>query len=120
MSRVKGLAARIRSILRSADAEARLDEEFRFHLETETEHLIREGSPNRRWDVVPVTVLLDARSNRNVQRNVAATRATKPENCVETVQGGLESVDEYGRLRSHVKQHRRAVWEFLNCLPKGG
>ena len=41
----KGLAARARSILRPGDAEARLDEEFRFHLETETEHLIREGVP---------------------------------------------------------------------------
>ena len=45
MSYWKGLAARARSILRRDDAEARLDEEFRFHLETETEHLIREGVP---------------------------------------------------------------------------
>lgn len=45
MSFFKGLAARARSILRPGDAEARLDEEFRFHLETETEHLIREGVP---------------------------------------------------------------------------
>jgi hypothetical protein len=45
MSRWKGLAARARSILRPGDAEVRLDEEFRFHLETETEHLIREGVP---------------------------------------------------------------------------
>src|SRR5687767_14113937 len=41
----RGLAARARSILRPGDAEARLDEEFRFHLETQTEHLIREGVP---------------------------------------------------------------------------
>jgi putative ABC transport system permease protein len=39
----KGVAARARSILRPGDAEARLAEEFRFHLETETEQLIREG-----------------------------------------------------------------------------
>src|SRR5688572_27033948 len=45
MSLFKGLTARARSILRPGDAEARLDEEFRFHLETETEHLIREGVP---------------------------------------------------------------------------
>jgi putative ABC transport system permease protein len=45
MSRLKGLAARARSIFRPDDAEARRDEEFRFHLETETEHLIREGVP---------------------------------------------------------------------------
>ena len=45
MSYLKGLAARARSILRPGDAEARLDEEFRFHLETETEHLIQEGVP---------------------------------------------------------------------------
>ena len=45
MSLLKGLAARARSMLRPGDAEARLDEEFRFHLETETEHLIREGVP---------------------------------------------------------------------------
>jgi predicted permease len=45
MSVLKGLAARARSILRPADAEARLDEEFRFHLDAETEHLIRQGVP---------------------------------------------------------------------------
>ena len=45
MSLWKGIAARARSILRPGDAEARLDEEFRFHVETETEHLIREGVP---------------------------------------------------------------------------
>ena len=45
MSTLKGLAARARSILRPGDAESRLDEEFRFHLDTETEHLIREGVP---------------------------------------------------------------------------
>ena len=45
MSVLKGLAARARSILRPDDAEARLEEEFRFHLESETEHLIREGVP---------------------------------------------------------------------------
>src|SRR5262245_18213584 len=43
MSLWKGLAARVRSIVRPGDAEARLDEEFQFHLETETEHLIRQG-----------------------------------------------------------------------------
>jgi hypothetical protein len=43
MSRWKGLAARARSMLRPGDAEARLEEEFRFHLETQTEQLIREG-----------------------------------------------------------------------------
>jgi putative ABC transport system permease protein len=43
MSWRKGLAARARSIFRPGDAEARLDEEFQFHLETETEHLIRQG-----------------------------------------------------------------------------
>jgi hypothetical protein len=37
MSLWKGIAARVRSILRPGDAEARLDEEFRFHVETETE-----------------------------------------------------------------------------------
>jgi putative ABC transport system permease protein len=45
MASLKGLAARARSIFRPGDAEARLDEEFRFHLESETEHLIREGVP---------------------------------------------------------------------------
>jgi predicted permease len=43
MPSLKGLAARARSIFRPGDAEARLEEEFRFHLETETEQLIREG-----------------------------------------------------------------------------
>ena len=45
MSVWKGLAARAGSMFRPGDAEARLDEEFRFHLETETEHLIRQGVP---------------------------------------------------------------------------
>ena len=45
MSFWKGLSARVRSVFRPADAEARLDEEFRFHLEAETEHLIRQGVP---------------------------------------------------------------------------
>jgi ABC-type antimicrobial peptide transport system permease subunit len=43
MPSLKGLAARARSIFRPGDAEARLEEEFRFHLEAETEQLIREG-----------------------------------------------------------------------------
>src|SRR5690242_3286221 len=43
MSFWKGLAARTRSMLRPGDAEERLDEEFRFHLETETDRLVREG-----------------------------------------------------------------------------
>src|SRR5262245_2935747 len=43
MSVWKGLAARARSMLRPGDAEARLDEEFQFHLDTETERLIRAG-----------------------------------------------------------------------------
>jgi predicted permease len=45
MSRWKGLAARARSVFRPADAEARIDEEFRFHLEQETDQLIRDGVP---------------------------------------------------------------------------
>lgn len=45
MSFWKGLAARARSVFRPGDAEARLDEEFQFHVETQTEHLIREGVP---------------------------------------------------------------------------
>jgi len=43
MSIWKAVAARARSMFRPNDAEARLDEEFRFHVDTETEHLIREG-----------------------------------------------------------------------------
>ncbi|HEY7501029.1 MAG TPA: ABC transporter permease [Vicinamibacterales bacterium] len=45
MSAWKGLAARARSILRPGAAEARLEEEFQFHLETETKRLIGEGVP---------------------------------------------------------------------------
>ena len=45
MSLLKGLAARTRAIFRPSDAEARLEEEFRFHLESEIDHLIREGVP---------------------------------------------------------------------------
>jgi len=45
MSVWKGLRARARSVFRPGDAEARLDEEFRFHLESEIEHLIRDGVP---------------------------------------------------------------------------
>ena len=40
---MKGVAARIRSILHPRAAEARMDEEFRFHLEMETAKYIREG-----------------------------------------------------------------------------
>ena len=46
MSVLKGLTARVRSVFRPRTAEARLDEEFQFHVETETEHLIREGVPS--------------------------------------------------------------------------
>jgi predicted permease len=45
MSIWKGLKARARSMFRPGDAEARLEEEFQFHIETQTEHLIREGVP---------------------------------------------------------------------------
>ena len=45
MSRLKGLAARARAWLRPHSADARLDEEFRFHVDTETQNLIRHGVP---------------------------------------------------------------------------
>ena len=45
MSVLKGVVARARSWLRPRGAEARLDEEFQFHLDTETENLIRYGVP---------------------------------------------------------------------------
>ncbi|MEX2154924.1 MAG: ABC transporter permease [Gemmatimonadaceae bacterium] len=43
MSRTKGILARVRAIFRSRAAEARMEEEFRFHLEMETQRLIGEG-----------------------------------------------------------------------------
>jgi predicted permease len=43
MSLLKGLRARLRSILRARDAEARMDEEFRFHVEMETKRLVDQG-----------------------------------------------------------------------------
>ncbi len=43
MSWLKGAAARLRSLARPGGSEARMDEEFRFHLEMETERLVREG-----------------------------------------------------------------------------
>jgi predicted permease len=43
VSRLKGMTARLRSILRPRDAEDRMEEEFRFHVEMETARLVREG-----------------------------------------------------------------------------
>lgn len=43
MSRLKGLLARLRAVLRPSDAEGRMEEEFRFHLEMEQARLVREG-----------------------------------------------------------------------------
>jgi predicted permease len=45
VSRLKGLAARLRAILRPREADDRVDEEFRFHLDMETARLVREGLP---------------------------------------------------------------------------
>jgi hypothetical protein len=43
VSRLQGLAARLRAVLRPGEAEARMEEEFRFHVEMETARLVREG-----------------------------------------------------------------------------
>jgi putative ABC transport system permease protein len=43
VSELKGMAARLRSILRPRQAEDRMEEEFRFHLDLETARLVREG-----------------------------------------------------------------------------
>ena len=43
MSLLKGLAARLRSMFASGASEARMEEEFRFHLTMETERLIALG-----------------------------------------------------------------------------
>jgi predicted permease len=45
VSRLKGLAARLRAILRPREADDRVEEEFRFHLDMETARLVREGVP---------------------------------------------------------------------------
>ena len=45
MSRLQGLVARLRSILRPDDAEGRMEEEFRFHLDMEQARLVRQGLP---------------------------------------------------------------------------
>jgi predicted permease len=45
MSRLKGAAARLRSMLFRRGTEARMEEEFRFHMEMETEKNIRLGMP---------------------------------------------------------------------------
>jgi putative ABC transport system permease protein len=45
VSRLKGMAARLRSLLRPGEADARAEEELRFHLEMETARLVREGWP---------------------------------------------------------------------------
>ena len=45
MSRLQGLIARLRSILRPDDAEGRMEEEFRFHLDMEQARLVRQGLP---------------------------------------------------------------------------
>ena len=43
MSRLGGLLARLRAVLRPRDAEGRMEEEFRFHLEMEQARLVRSG-----------------------------------------------------------------------------
>lgn len=43
MSLLKGFAARLRSIFRASDAELRMNEEFRFHVEMESQRLIDQG-----------------------------------------------------------------------------
>jgi predicted permease len=43
VSRLRGILARIRAVLRPSDAEGRMEEEFRFHIEMEQARLVREG-----------------------------------------------------------------------------
>jgi hypothetical protein len=43
VSGLKGIAARLRSIMHPREAEDRMEEEFRFHLDKETARLEREG-----------------------------------------------------------------------------
>ena len=43
MSRLLGLLARVRAVFRPSNAEGRMEEEFRFHLEMEQARLVREG-----------------------------------------------------------------------------
>ena len=43
MSWITGLRSRLRQLLGRADAEERMDEEIRFHIELETEKNVREG-----------------------------------------------------------------------------
>jgi hypothetical protein len=45
MSLLKGFAARMRSLFASGASEARMEEEFRFHLTMETERLVALGLP---------------------------------------------------------------------------
>ena len=45
MSRIKGVLARVRSILRPSEAEHRMEEEFRFHVEMEARRLAQGGLP---------------------------------------------------------------------------
>src|SRR6476620_860418 len=45
VSRLQGLLARLRAVLRPGDAEGRMEEEFRFHLEMEQARLVRQGLP---------------------------------------------------------------------------
>lgn len=45
MKWLDGLRARLRLLLSPRDAESRMNEEFRFHIEMETENLVRDGVP---------------------------------------------------------------------------
>ncbi len=45
MSRVRGVLARLRAVFRPSDAESRMEEEFRFHLDMEQARLVRDGLP---------------------------------------------------------------------------
>ena len=43
MSRLKGLSAQLRDVFRGNEAEARMEEEFEFHIDMETRKLVGEG-----------------------------------------------------------------------------
>ena len=58
MSLLKGLSARARSLLSSRASEARMEEEFRFHIAMETNRLVAEGlSPEEAHRRALVTAL---------------------------------------------------------------
>src|SRR5687768_6216490 len=88
MSRLKGLSAQLRDVFRGNDAEARMEEEFEFHLDMETRKLVREGlTPSEARRRAPVTFgRLDAqRETMRDERGRAGSTTSAPTSATRSM-----------------------------------